>query len=336
MKFIIILILSLSYTKTILANTCHQALTSQEETSASSKEMQRLQEEVTVLQRDKKRRQENWDTAILAVGTILFPPTIFIYAIAKLFENPPPSQSRKPKSLNTTLVERFHKPGEVEAAKRHIQQLEEILELPQKEAIRLALSSLPFRFDSITHSQQLFAEMDHLTSRWGISKPVALQSIKAHQYIEQNTDEILQEISKVLEEKGQFSKEEAKQVIQSLKTIKRDLIFNFSKAISALSQAGFTHEQIISIMKLDVVRTDNSLLSFKLFHREKTSLKEKRERLRQVGFTEEEINRIPIHIMERTKGDIAKSTLLLSYVSGMTILALDGLQWILTGSSIIW
>ena len=325
MKFILILTLSfLSYTKTAYANTCREALTPQK--------VQKLTQEVNRLQQAEQKRQNLWDSASLLFVCTFCPPLVFFLPIFLLFSPSPP-----PQSLNSKLAERFPKKEDFEAAQRHIQQLEEILGLPQKKAIRLALGWNPrLSFRNSTQSQELFEEVNHLTSRWGISKSTALQFIKVHQYIKQNTDEVLQEISRVLEEKGNFSKEETKKIIQSFRTINEYLIYNLSNAISTLSQAGFTNEQIISIMKLDVVRTDESVVNFNLFHRENTSLKEKREKLRQAGFTEEEINRIPVHVLQRTKAGATKSTLFWSYLVAGHALILDGLQWIFTSSSFIW
>ena len=348
MKFIIILtlIFSLSYTATSSANTCSQTFTPKKTIANLEVENATLKREVESYKLEEWRRKDNWEFASVVIVSALCLPLAFILFPWYWFTRRPPknesevtSTEEKMDPLDRKLtISPIIKKEDFEAAKTHIQKLEKSLGLPQKKAIRLALgsSSNPFRFKNNTQSQELFAEIDHLTSYWGLSKPIALQSIKAHKYIKKNTTEVLQKVSEILEETGQLSREEAKKIIQSFETINQYLIENLLYAISTLSQAGFTNKQIIQIIELNIVRKHERRSVFNFFQREQVSINEKKERLRQAGFTEAEINRIPIEIMQKTKGEIAESTFLWSFAIGTYTQILDGLQWLFTGSSFIW
>ena len=70
------------------------------------------------------------------------------------------------------------------------------------------------------------------------------------------------------------------------------------RALNQLSKIGFTDSQVSKIIKLDILK------SYNLFMQERMSIEQKRDLLRQAGFTEKEINRIPTNIMQITIGEI--------------------------------
>lgn len=313
MKFIIILTLaSVIYTTTSSANTCSQTFTPKQVEQQNTKDLLAIAVICTLC------------PPIVAVGVPLFA----LYHVFKAWMKKPYEK----------VASKFPKKKDFEAAIKHIQQLEQRLGLSQKKASRLALRSIgPFHFENSTQSQKLFEEMDHLTSHWGISKEVIFQSIHDHRHYEKKTDDILQDMYTELEKTGKLSREEAKRVIQSLRTINIFLINKLLDDISKLSQAGFTKEQITQIIELHIIKnttyTDNPQ---NLLIIEKTSINEKKEILRQAGFTEEEIDRIPIEVMQKTKQDIIVYTAFWSFGISFYTLLIDGLQWLFTGSSFIW
>ena len=93
------------------------------------------------------------------------------------------------------------------------------------------------------------------------------------------------------------------------------------KVSSVLSEAGFTDLQISKIIKLGILAERSHIL----FGREKMSIEEKRELLRQAGFTEEEINRIPVGIMEITKIEMVAGAI--GITIGATALS-GGIYWL--------
>ena len=141
------------------------------------------------------------------------------------------------------------------------------------------------------------------------------------------------------EEMG-FSTEEARELTQEIKnqSFQSGSFLNtprttdaWTRDLKKLSEIGFTNRQIVQIVGLNAVGVKG----------EKTSLEKKRDKLRKAGFTEEEINRIPVSWMHRENKDAIYNTLFGAYMIGgttvATILILDALQWwLITGNSLIW
>ena len=223
----------------------------------------------------------------------------------------------------------------------HVQQLQERLELPLREADEIADGTGPLSFENVRESQELFEKGDHVSAYWKISpKRFYRWMVRGYQK-PGDLHRKFQELNEMLEKNG-FSQQQTQEVIQSLKEF--ETVFPLEYAVPELSQAGFTNEQIVKIIKLDVIRRGYKYISsgttyagpFSDFFVRKTSAKEKMERLRKAGFTEEEINRIPVGILKRTVTDDIVDTAVMSYAVGGVALAVDGVIWLFTDNSFIW
>ena len=170
---------------------------------------------------------------------------------------------------------------------------------------------------------QNYKEMAQLENDWGLllHSVVQLTMKKYHK-----PKEIHEKLLSLYQEMG-FSKEEIGRIAQSV----RDFIM-LDVDLQRLSEQGFTREQTIQIVQLGIIAEYRD----SLFRREKRSIKSKEEILRQAGFTEEEINRIPVEILKKDKTRILLSYLDFVLPSSALVLSSDTVYWVITDNSFIW
>ena len=224
-----------------------------------------------------------------------------------------------------------------EAENRYIQQLESWWGISNEKATKL--SSLGYRelgfsshFDyrnlelNSKSIQQVHEKIKKTMIDWGFSKNTVLRLLEER--IEMNDESISKFLSPYLSPELGLSKKEIEQIILAVKNIR-----SVATEIYELFRQGFTKEQIIQILELGV----SAEYKDTPFKSEKVSDKEKQEILKQAGFTDEEITLITASgILSKTKSDIFGHIFATSTTSAFVITVIDGLQWLVTGSSFIW
>ena len=165
-------------------------------------------------------------------------------------------------------------------------------------------------------------ELARLRTHWGLSTKsvVQLTMKKYHSPIA-----IHENLLSMSEEMG-FTKEEIGRIAQSA----RDFIM-LDVDLRRLLEQGFTRDQIIQIVELGIIAEYRD----RLFKGETNSVRDKKAILRQAGFTEEEINRIPAEIFKKDKTRILLNYLDLVIPSATLAVLSDILYWWITGNSFI-